>query len=266
MSDLNSGQGTKALPLVRCRGITKFFGGVRALARVSFDLWPGEIVGIVGDNGAGKSTLAKVLSGVITPDEGELWFGDVRVHNLTPKKARDWGVEEVYQNLQLCDTLDAPANVMLGQEPINLSLGPFRFIDQNRAAQETRKRLSELGVELRDFKSAVRRLSGGQRQAIAIVRATIRGHRLVIFDEPTAALGVRQREATLNLVKKVASQGVAVIVISHNLDEVFSVCDRIIAMYLGELTLDTPPSQTTRHEVRMYMSGLGPGQAAGEST
>jgi simple sugar transport system ATP-binding protein len=266
MSEFKPSEGGGSVPLVRCIGVTKFFGGVRALARVSFDLWPGEILGIVGDNGAGKSTLAKVLSGVITPDEGELWFGDVQVHNLTPKKAREWGVEEVYQNLELCDTLDAPANVMLGQEPVNAALGPFRFIDTSRAALETRQRLAELGVQLPDLKTPVRRLSGGQRQAIAIARATIRGHRLVIFDEPTAALGVRQREATLQLIKNVASQGVAVIVISHNLDEVFSVCHRILAMYLGELTLDTPPSRTTRHEVRMYMSGLGPGIDPGETT
>jgi ABC-type sugar transport system ATPase subunit len=252
--------------LVRCIGITKFFGGVRALARVSFDLWPGEIIGIVGDNGAGKSTLAKVLSGVVTPDEGELWFGNVRAQNLTPKRARELGVEEVYQNLQLCDTLDAPSNVMLGQEPVNFGVGPFRFIDTRRAAEETRKRLSELGVQLPDFNSPVRRLSGGQRQAIAIARATIRGHRLVIFDEPTAALGVRQREATLQLVKRVASQGVAVIIISHNLDEVFAVCHRILAMYLGELTLDAIPAKTSRNEVRMYMSGLVPGIDPGETT
>lgn len=266
MSDSNPEQKSESRPLVRCTDITKFFGGVRALARVSLDLWSEEIVGIVGDNGAGKSTLAKVLSGVVIPDEGELWFGDSRVHDLTPSKAREWGVEQVYQNLELCDTLDAPANVMLGQEPVSLSLGPFRFIDGTRAAEETRKRLNELGVQLPDLRSPVRRLSGGQRQAIAIARATIRGHRLLIFDEPTAALGVRQREATWRLIKKAANQNVAVIVISHNLDEVFSVCDRVVAMYLGEVTLDTPQSLTTRHEVRMHMSGLGSGTSGGETT
>ncbi len=249
-------------PLVRCLGITKFFGGVRAVARVSLDLRGGEIIGLVGDNGAGKSTLAKILSGLVTPDEGELWFGGTRVSNLTAQRARRWGVEMVYQTLELCDNLSAPSNVMLGQEPVRLVLGPIRFMDHQRATEETSRRLCELGITLPDLKSPVRRLSGGQRQAIAIARATVGGHRLVIFDEPTAALGLRQKEATWALIQKVAEQGMAVLVISHNLEEVFTLADRVVAMHLGEVTLDTPRASTTREEVRAHMSGLGRGNCS----
>jgi ABC-type sugar transport system ATPase subunit len=246
--------GTKS-PVVRCAGITKFFGGVRALAGVSMDLYAGQIVGLVGDNGAGKSTLVKILSGLLQPDSGQLRFDEHLIDNLTPQKARNWGVETVYQNLELCDDLSAAANVMLGQEKIRFRLGPFRFIDRRWAVAEAKRRLTELGIQLQDYESPVRRFSGGQRQAIAIARATVRGHRLVIFDEPTAALGLRQTEATARLIKQVAAQDVAVILISHSLDQVFSLADRIISLRLGEVTLDAPPGQTTPDEVRAHMSG-----------
>ncbi len=244
-----------ALPVLRCVGITKFFGGVRALAGVSMDLHAGQIVGLVGDNGAGKSTFVKILSGLLQPDSGQLRFDEHLIDDLTPQKARSWGVETVYQNLELCDDLSAAANVMLGQERIRFRLGPFRFIDHRWAVSETKRRLVELGIELQDYENPVRRFSGGQRQAIAIARATVRGHRLVIFDEPTAALGLRQTEATARLIRRVAAQNVAVILISHSLEQVFSLADRIVSLRLGEVTLDASPSQTTPDEVRAHMSG-----------
>jgi ABC-type sugar transport system ATPase subunit len=243
-------------PLVRCVGISKYFGGVQALNRVSLELLPGELVCLVGDNGAGKTTLVKLLGGLHQPDEGELWLGDDPVDNLTPHRARQLGIETVHQHLALCDNLGAAANVMLGQEPFRFRIGPIRLIDRKASLDEAERLVGEVGIELEDFWTPVRRLSGGQRQAIAIARATVRGHRLIMFDEPTAALGVRQTKTTLELLRRVADSGVSVIMISHNLDDVFAVADRVIAMRLGAITLDLPLSGTTREEVVACMTGM----------
>jgi len=243
-------------PIVRCVGITKYFGGVRALNNVSLDLMPGEIVALVGDNGAGKSTLVKILSGIHQPDNGSIWLGDVEVRHLSTGRAREFGIETVYQQLFLCDNLGAAANVMLGQEPVRSRLGPLRFIDTRRSIEEARKHISELGAVLDDLVTPVRRLSGGQRQVIAIARATVNAHHLIQFDEPTAALGTRQARATLDLIRRVAAQGVAVIVISHNLDDVFAVANRIVALRLGRIMLDTRLHQTSREHVVASMAGI----------
>jgi len=251
-----SQNGTLTEPVVRCTGITQFFGGVRALVNVSLELFAGQIVGLVGENGAGKSTLAKILSGLITPDQGEIWFGDVRVHNLTPHKARAMGIETVYQTLELCDNLSPVANVMLGREPVRFTLWPLRFLDERAARVEAEKRLADLGITIPDLSAPVRRLSGGQRQAVAIARASLRAERLMIFDEPTAALGLRQKDATLQLIRRVASQGLAVVLISHNVDEVLAVADRVVALRLGEVTLDAARESISRSEVEAYMSGF----------
>jgi simple sugar transport system ATP-binding protein len=244
------------LPLVRCISLTKYFGGVLALNAVSLDLVPGQVVALVGDNGAGKSTLVKILSGIHQADEGEIWVGDRRIEHLNPQRARELGIETVYQNLNLCDNLSAAANVLLGQEPVRFRLGPIRIVDEKRSVEEARRRVNEIGIALDDYEAPVRRLSGGQRQAIAIARATVKAHRLIMFDEPTAALGVRQTRATLDLVRRVAQQGVAVIMISHNLDDVFAVADRIVALRLGQITLDVPLGSTSREEVVACMTGM----------
>jgi len=247
-------------PVVRAVGITRYFGGVRALENVSLDLMPGQIVALVGDNGAGKTTLVKILSGIYQPDEGSIWLGDTEVRHLDPRRAREFGIETVYQQLFLCDNLGAAANVMLGREPVRRRLGPFRFMDNKRALREAREHVAGLGVDLDDLITPVRRLSGGQRQAIAIARATLGAHRLIQFDEPTAALGIRQTRATLALVERVAAQGIAVIVISHNLDDVFAVAHRIVALRLGCISLDTLASQTTREQVVACMTGMAFGK------
>jgi len=247
---------TERVPVVRCVGLTKFFGGVCGLADVSLDLFAGEIVGLVGENGAGKSTLTKILSGVHSPDRGELWFGSERVGSLTPHRARMLGVETVYQTLELCDNRSAPANIVLGQEPVRFSVGPLKFVDRKAAARIAAERLSSFGTALPDSDVAVRRLSGGQRQAIAIARAMMRGNRLMTFDEPTAALGIRQKRATWDLIRRVASEGVAVLLISHNVDEVLELAGRIVALRLGRLTLDARTEAVTRDEVEAHMSGL----------
>jgi ABC-type sugar transport system ATPase subunit len=243
-------------PVVRAQSITKYFGGVRALDNVSLELVPGEIVALVGDNGAGKSTLVKILSGMYQADEGSIWLGDIEVHHLNARRARELGIETVYQQLFLCDNLGAAANVMLGQEPVRSRFGPFEIVNNKRLIEEARKHIAELGITLASLITPVRRLSGGQRQAIAIARATVNAHRLIQFDEPTAALGVRQTRATLDLIQRVAAKGIAVIVISHNLDDVFAVAQRIVALRLGRITLDSPVYETTREQVVACMTGV----------
>ena len=242
--------------LLHCVGITKYFGGVQALDNFSIDLHPGEIVALVGDNGAGKSTFVKILSGIYPPDDGEIWIGDERVENLNPGRARTLGIETVYQHLSLADNLGAAANVMLGQEPLRFRIGPLRVIDEKQALAEAQRRIGEVGASLDDYAIPVRSLSGGQRQAVAIARALVKANRLIMFDEPTAALGVRQTKAALDLIQRVAGQGVAVIIISHNLDDVFAVADRVVALRQGQTTLDRPLAETDREEIVACMMGL----------
>ena len=243
-------------PLIRCVRLNKYFGGVRALNSVSVDLWASELVCLVGDNGAGKSTFAKMLSGLHQPDDGEIYLAGEQLTGLTPHRARNMGIEIVYQHLALCDNLSAIANVTLGQEPIRFRLGPFRFIDGRAAEAEAANRITSVGTHIPDLTIPVRGLSGGQRQGVAIARATVRGHRLIVLDEPTAALGVRQTRATLELVRRVADSGVSIVMITHNLDDVFAVADRVVAFRLGQVVLDTALSATSREEVVACMTGL----------
>ncbi len=255
--DVTTGTGPHGrVPVVRCVGLTKFFGGVCGLADVSLDLHAGEIVGLVGENGAGKTTLTKIISGVYRPDRGELWFGTNRVRSLTPHRARTLGVETVYQSLELCDNRSAPANIVLGQEPVRFSIGPLKFVDKKAAASIAAERLSSFGTTLPDPRLAVRRLSGGQRQAIAIARAMMRGNRLMMFDEPTAALGLKQKRATWELIRRVAGEGVAVLLISHNVDEVLELAERVVALRLGRLKMDVATKAITRDEIESVMSGF----------
>jgi len=242
--------------LVRLVDITKYFGGVRALHSVSLELYAGEITCLVGDNGAGKTTLVKILNGLHQPDLGEVWLGNTLVRHNSPQKSRQLGVETVHQHLSLCDNLGAAANVTLGQEPTRFRLGPLGFIGFRQSQSIARQRINDVGIELSDLDVPVRTLSGGQRQAIAIARATVHGHRLIMFDEPTAALGIAQTRATLELVRRVADQGMAVILISHNLDDIFAVADRIVALRLGEVSLDETLGSTNREKVVACMSGL----------
>jgi len=243
-------------PLVRCREISKYFGGVKALDRVSLDLFPGEVTALVGDNGAGKSTLVKILGGFHLPDAGELWIGGTLCRHLNPREARAFGIETVHQHLALCDNLGAAANVMLGAEPVRWRLGPLRLLDERRAADEARRRLAEVGAAVADLSVPVRRLSGGQRQAVAIARALVHANHLVMLDEPTAALGLRQTQATLELIRRVATQGMAVILISHNLDDVLAVAQRIVVLRQGRVALDKATVDTRREAVVAAMTGL----------
>lgn len=243
-------------PLVRCHGVSKFFGGVKALDGVTLELHAGEVVALVGDNGAGKSTLVKMLAGFHQPDQGELFFGDQRVEGLSPLLARELGVETVHQHLLLCDNLGAAANITLGQEPTLRRFRPLNIIDQRRAREEAARRLDEVGATITDLSAPIRQLSGGQRQAVAIARALATSPRLLMFDEPTAALGARQTEATLRLIRRVADRGISALLITHNLDDVFAVSDRIVALRQGRLVLDQPAAKANRETVVAAMTGL----------
>jgi ABC-type sugar transport system ATPase subunit len=241
--------------VVQCENVTKLFGGVQALRSVSLSMKAGEVLCLVGDNGAGKSTLSKIIAGQLRPDAGEISIGGVKQPRLTPRRALELGISVVPQTLSLCDNLNASQNVMLGNEEVWLRIGPFRFVDGRRNRAEALTRLEGvISLHRLDVTIPVRRLSGGQRQAIAIVRAMVRGTKAIIFDEPTAALGVRQTEATLDLVRQVAARGIAVLAISHTLPDVMAIANRIVALRHGEVIMDKPIEATDEDEIAAAMA------------
>ena len=242
-------------PVIRCEKVTKYFGAVRALYDVSLGLDAGEVACLVGENGAGKSTLVKILTGVQKPDSGKLWIGEHLQNHLTPQRAREAGVEAVFQDLALCNNLDAVSNILLGQEPLKFRLGPLRLIDRRASLAVATRITADIGVKLDDLTTAVRRLSGGQRQAVAIARAMVRGHKLLIFDEPTAALSVRQKLLTLDLIRRVAEQRVAVLMITHTLDDVFAIGDRAIVLRLGRINMDARVKDIRQEDIVTHMVG-----------
>jgi ABC-type sugar transport system ATPase subunit len=236
--------------------MAKYYGGVVALDHVSVEFRAGEVAGLVGDNGAGKSTLLKILSGLLERDEGDLWLVGHSIDKFSPAEAHHLGIETVYQDLLLCDNLGAANNMMLGREPVRMRVGPLRVVDQKQLVANTLARLDDIGASLPDVSRPVRLLSGGQRQAIAIARAVDVGCRMLLLDEPTAALGVRQTESTLRLIRRIAESGVGVVMISHNIEDVFAVADRIVAMRQGRIVLDCPLRDTTRNAVVAAMTGI----------
>jgi ABC-type sugar transport system ATPase subunit len=246
-------------PVLECKDVKKTFGGVRALQGVSISLYPGEVAALVGDNGAGKSTLVKILGGTYAPDSGSIVIDDAVLTHLTPQQASQHGIEVVYQDLALCDNLTAGGNIVLGREPVRFTFLGLRFMDGKRAKQIGREQIARLGARVPNWDMPVRQLSGGQRQALAIARATISGHRLIVLDEPTAALGVKQTQATLELVRSIAAQDVAVMLIMHNLDQIFEVSERIIVLRHGAICLNKKVADTSKEEVVAHMTGLDVG-------
>jgi ABC-type sugar transport system ATPase subunit len=221
-------------PLVEMRGIVKRFGPVSALQSVDFTVAQGEVVGLVGDNGAGKSTLMKVLTGVYRPDAGEIRFQGRRVEFHSPLDSRRLGIEMVYQELGLAENLDTVANLFLGRE-LTRRVGPFALLDEAAMERHARQHLEGLRVELASLRTPVERLSGGQRQAVAIARATAFAARLVIMDEPTASLAVAEAGKVLELIRRLREQGVSVVLISHRLQDVLDVSDRIVVLNRGRV-------------------------------
>jgi D-xylose transport system ATP-binding protein len=250
-------------PLLELRGITKRFGAVRALNGVDFRVMPGEVVGLVGDNGAGKSTLVKVISGIHPGDEGEyLWEGQ-KQHVTAPTDATHLGIATVYQDLALCDNLDVVETLYLGQEATASGL-----LDEVTMEKKANDLLAELSVTtIQSVRGEVGAMSGGQRQSVAIARSLLGEPKMVILDEPTAALGVQQTAQVLALIKRLKGRGLGVIVISHNLRDVFEVVDRIWVMRLGANGGEFDVNNTSEQEVVAAITGLtGNGQRKTEGT
>jgi D-xylose transport system ATP-binding protein len=222
-------------PSLELRNINKSFGGVQALKNVDFEVYAGEVVGLVGDNGAGKSTLVKTMSGAYVPDSGEIYLEGELVSIASPQDATRLGIETVYQDLALCDNLDVVGNLWLGREAYrSLIPGVLKVLDENEMERRTIEVLKLLEVKIPSVRRPVAALSGGQRQCIAVAKTILRNPKVVLLDEPTAALGVAQTRQVLNLIQRLKQQGLAVVVISHNLHDVFEVCDRVVVMRLGQ--------------------------------
>ncbi len=238
-------------PIIEGRGISKFFGAVTALNDVSFELYPGEVLGIVGDNGAGKTTLMKVLSGLYKASEGDLLFEGQPAHFNSPKDARKLGIEMVYQDLALAGNMAIAENIYLGREPRN----KFGFYHLGASQKMARKHLSNLKIHVKSVDQKVEELSGGQRQAVAIARATAFDAKVVIMDEPTAALAIREVGKVLDLIKNLKDRHISVILISHRMDDIFYVCDRVVALFQGTNFAESPLEDTSRSEVIGWIMG-----------
>ena len=218
-------------PLVELKNISLSFGGVRAVDNVSLDLYPGEVVGLLGHNGAGKSTLIKILAGAYQMDEGEIWIEGKKASIHSPRDARRHNIETIYQTLALADNLDAPSNLFLGRELTN----KFGLVDDARMEAETRKIMARLNPNFKKISEPVSALSGGQRQSVAIARAVYFNAKILIMDEPTAALGVHESKMVADLIKELKAQGLGIFLISHDTREMLELCDRVSVMKNGAL-------------------------------
>ena len=245
-------------PILTARGLVKRYGRVTALDRADFDLFPGEILAVIGDNGAGKSSLIKAISGAITPDEGEMQLEGKPIAFKSPMEARAAGIETVYQNLALSPALSIADNMFLGREIRKPGvLGQwFRMLDRPAMEKRARDKLSELGLmTIQNINQAVETLSGGQRQGVAVARAAAFGSKVIILDEPTAALGVKESRRVLELILDVRRRGIPIVLISHNMPHVFEVADRIHIHRLGRRLAVIDPKQYTMSDAVAFMTG-----------
>jgi fructose transport system ATP-binding protein len=245
-------------PILTARGLVKRYGRVVALDHADFELYPGEILAVIGDNGAGKSTLIKAISGAIHPDEGEIHLEGQPVHFRSPLEAREAGIETVYQTLALSPALSIADNMFLGRELRKPGfMGSwFRALDRERMERVAREKLSELGLmTIQNISQAVETLSGGQRQGVAVARAAAFGSKVVIMDEPTAALGVKESRRVLELIQDVRARGLPIVLISHNMPHVFEVADRIHVHRLGRRLCVIDPKEHTMSDAVAFMTG-----------
>lgn len=243
-------------PLVEARQIVKRFGGIEALRGADFQVFPREIVALMGDNGAGKSTLARTLCGVYPPTEGRIFFEGEEIHPASPKDAQKLGVETVYQDLALAPDLDAAGNMFLGRELLRSGLaGRFGLLDKPAMRRRTVAALEAMQVQLKSVEAPIATLSGGQRQSIAVVRAVTWAEKLVVMDEPTAALGVAQSRAVLDLILRVKESGRSVILISHNVPDVLAVADRVEVLRLGRRTARFSHDMMTSENIVAAITG-----------
>jgi fructose transport system ATP-binding protein len=245
-------------PILTARGLTKRYGKVTALDNCDFDLMPGEILAVIGDNGAGKSTLIKAISGAVIPDEGEIRLDGQQIQFRTPIEARQAGIETVYQTLAMSPALSIADNIFMGREIRKPGImgKVFRQLDRPKMQAFAREKLSELGLmTIQNINQAVETLSGGQRQGVAVARAAAFGSKVVILDEPTAALGVKESRRVLELIRDVRARGIPIILISHNMPHVFEVADRIHIHRLGRRLCVIKPSDYTMSDAVAFMTG-----------
>lgn len=250
---------TDRQPLLKVVDLHKHFGGLVAVDKVSLEVYPGEVVGLVGDNGAGKSTLIKMVSGVYQPDGGQIFLEGQEVRFDSPMAARNRGIETIYQDLALCENLDATVNIFLGREPMRRRLGMLNVVDRDHMLAESETVLDQLDIEIPNLLRPMREMSGGQRQAVAIARAVYWNARLMIMDEPTAALAVAEQRKVLALCHTLRDRGVPVIIISHNLQDVFAVADRIIVLRRARKVAELVTRETESDNVVALMTGSKPG-------
>ena len=241
------------MPVLQLSAISKNFGAIRALTEVSLSLEPGEVLGLMGDNGAGKSTLVKIIAGNFPPSSGQIDVDGETVHFHKPLEARQKGIEIVYQDLALCNNLTAAANVFLGRE-IKRGIWPFRVLNSRAMYARAAELFDELKSETRP-RDLVRRMSGGQRQAVAIARTRLSNSKIVLLDEPTAAISVRQVAEVLDLIRRLRDRGIAVVLISHRMPDVFAVCDRVFVMRRGRKVADKAIAHSSPEEVTGLITG-----------
>jgi D-xylose transport system ATP-binding protein len=241
---------TATAPIISLRGITKHFGGVYAIRDVDLDIYCGEILALIGDNGAGKSTLIKVISGAYGADAGEILIDGRRARIESPRDAKRYNIETIYQDLALMDNLDIAPNIFIGREILRQGVGRlFKILDYGRMVEETRKILDRLNVKIPDLKKRVFFLSGGQRQSVAISKAIYFNARVIIMDEPTAALGVEETDKVYCLIRELKKNNIAVILISHNINEVFGLADRFVVLKTGRIVGVRKKQETTLEEI-----------------
>jgi ABC-type sugar transport system ATPase subunit len=242
-------------PVLQVSQVCKYFGGLTALDHVDFAVSPGEVVALLGDNGAGKSTLIKCISGVYKPDSGVIDFAGKHITGFSPAAVRDSGIETIYQDLALAENLDVGANVFLGKEKTRKMLGVIPVNDDDYMRAEAAKVISRLDIVIPSLRQKLVSLSGGQRQAVAIARAMYWQAQLVIMDEPTAALGVPEQRKVLALVRTLRAEGIPVIIISHNMQDVLEVADRFVVMLRGKVNANVPRNEVTAEKLISYIMG-----------
>jgi fructose transport system ATP-binding protein len=247
--------------VLKTEGLTKHYGGVHALENADFELLQGEHVAIMGDNGAGKSTFVRQITGVEQPTRGKIIFHGKEMSFKGPIDARNAGIETVFQTLALADDLDVPSNLFLGREKFLFKLGPFSILDRKAMREDTRKALARTAVKIPNLSNTIRNMSGGQRQCVAIARTATFASRLIIMDEPTAALGVAETAQVENIVRTLKANGEPLVLISHNMRQVFDLADRIVVFRRGRLVANLVKNNTSGEEVVQYITGAKQAQA-----
>jgi fructose transport system ATP-binding protein len=242
-------------PVLEIQNLTKHYGGVKALTGAHFQLLPGEHAAIVGDNGAGKSTFVRLITGAEQPNSGDLLLNGQRVNFASPLDARDQGIETVYQTLALAEDLDVPANIFLGREITHLNLGPLSILNHKAMRAQSASMLATTGVKIQDMSESLRGMSGGQRQCVAIARAAGFAKKLIILDEPTAALGVQETARVEEIIKGLKKQGIPLVIISHNLRQVFDLVDRIWVFRQGRIICSRLTHETSPEEIVGLITG-----------